>query len=452
MSIALLVESEVEAGKNQTLLVPTEDDVIVFHRLSNGSRGRGQAWQVTTELVTLPDSQVTHSPIGVVVSPKDLDLAKIGNVTALAIKAMSYVQGVVLPQPICHSDFVMGLQDRLIAGDMSLNGYVLDGRRSNPIQLSPILPKIGEWAKQVEQEELAQVALIVPKTADTTKPVDNVVTFPKRAVTEVAKVPDKKWADTYINRKVEGGITDFELFDSAMANHENILIRGHAGSGKTMSVLAYASARNLRYYNVSSNVGLEPSHLFGSWIPNEAGSFQWQDGAVTSVVRHGGVLLLNEIDFMPERITTVLFSLLDDRRQIQLMENGGEIIEAHPELLVIGDHNPNYRGSRPMNQAWKDRFHHKVEFPYDKAIEKKLIPSASLLEIASKLRDMSDKGEIDTPISTRGMVAFVSNAKRLGMDYAIGSYVNGFLDDEKEAVKLVMETAKSLIATDLGAK
>jgi len=445
MSIAVLVESEVEAGKNQTLLVPTSNDVIVFHRLSNGSRGRGQAWQVITELPTLPDTMVTNEPVGVVLSGKDLDNARIGNITSLSVKAQSYGQGKQFEVPVCHADLVMTIQDRLIAGDMTLNNYVLDGRRSNPVALQPILVGV-EVPTPMEQ-----VALIVPKV-DTTSQSDNVVAFPKRSSIEVAKVPDQKWAKTYINRKIEGGILDFDLFDVAMSNHENILIRGHAGSGKTMSVLAYASARGYRYYNVSSNVGLEPSHLFGSWIPTESGTFTWQDGAVTSVVRHGGVLLLNEIDFMPERITTILFGLLDDRRQIQLMENGGEVIEAHPNLLVIGDHNPNYRGSRPMNQAWKDRFHHKLEFPYDKAIEKKLIPSPSLLEIAEKLRVMSEKGEIDTPISTRSMVAFVNNVKQVNLDYAISSYVNGFLDDEQEAVRLVIETAKSQIATDLGVK
>ena len=443
MSIALLVESEVEAGKEQTMLVPTNNDVIVFHRLSNGQRGRGQAWQVITELPTLTDSLVTHEPVGVVLSQKDIDTAGIGQITSLSVKAQSYGQGKPYQTPVSHGDLVMELQDKLVRGDMSLNNYVLDKRRNNPVALRPIA--IGQY-----DEPLEQVALIIPKT-DTNKPVtDNVVSFPKRSSIEIAKVPDEKWAKTYLNRKLEGGVLDFDLFDSAMQNHENILIRGHAGAGKTMSVLAYASKRGLRYYNVSSNVGLEPSHLFGSWIPTEAGSFQWQDGAVTSVVRHGGVLLLNEIDFMPERITTILFSLLDDRRQIQLMENGGEVIEAHPNLLIIGDHNPNYRGSRPMNQAWKDRFHHKVEYPYDKAIEKKLIPSPTLLEIADKLRVMNDKGELDTPVSTRSMVAFVTNARLLGIDYAIASYVNGYSDDEKEAVKLVIQTAKQGISEDLG--
>jgi nitric oxide reductase NorQ protein len=218
-----------------------------------------------------------------------------------------------------------------------------------------------------------------------------------------------------------------------------------------MCVLAWASARGYRYYNVSSNIGLEPSHLFGAWTPTEqAGVFKWQDGPVTELVRNGGVLLLNEIDFMPERISTVLFGLLDDRREIQLLENGGEVIKAHPDLLVVGDHNPNYRGSRPMNQAWKDRFAHKWEFDYDKAIERKLIKNEALLEVANKLRASAEKGELDTPVSTRGLVAFVKNVENLGLDYAVASYINGFLDDEREAVKLVMDTAKANIGAGFG--
>jgi nitric oxide reductase NorQ protein len=453
VSIAILIESDLEVGKEQTLLVPNATSVMTFHRFSNGQRGRGQAWQVVADPTTLPTTEVRTEPIAVILSQRDTDNASVGNVTALSIKAMSFGQGNQLSAPMAHNSLVIDLITKLTNGDMELNKYVRDGRRTNPIILRPLSQPAEQYLTSPSASgvvtssasELDKVAMIVPQNS----PTNNVVVFPNKAHIEVAKVPDKKWADTYINRKIDGR-TEFDIYDVAMENHENILIRGHAGSGKTMSVLAYASARGYKYYNVSANVGLEPSHLFGSWIPTENGTFTWQDGAVTSVVRHGGVLLLNEIDFIPERITTVLFGLLDDRRQIQLLENGGEIIEAHPELLIIGDHNPAYRGSRPMNQAWKDRFHHKLEFPYDKVIERKLIPNPSLLDVADKLRTMADKGEVDTPVSTRGLVAFVNNTRNISLDYAITSYVNGFSDDEREAIKLVLDTAKSNIATDFG--
>jgi MoxR-like ATPase len=453
MSIALLIESEIESGKEQTLVVPTNTEVLMFHRLSNGQRGRGQRWQSVKTTDELPMTFITSEPKAVLISARDVATAEIGNVTALAVKLLA-VESKPANEvfPIAHSEMVGEVVEQLLAGDPELNAYVSDGRLRNPITFSPIgvnEPIMESAFYPVLAPEVSKPVEVAP--APIAQAPIPAVSAPRKAEVELARIPDKKWAEEYLNRKVVNGKTDFDILDVAKANKQNVLIRGHAGSGKTMCILAWASARQYRYYNISANVGLEPSHLFGAWTPTEqAGVFKWQDGAVTDLVRHGGVLLLNEIDFMPERITTVLFGLLDDRREIQLLENGGEVIKAHPDLVVIGDHNPNYRGSRPMNQAWKDRFAHKLEFDYDKSIEKKLIKSASLLDVAQKLRDQAHKGELDTPVSTRGLMSFCRNVANVGLDYAVTSYVNGFSDDEREAVKLVFDTAKSGIASDFG--
>jgi hypothetical protein len=111
--------------------------------------------------------------------------------------------------------------------------------------------------------------------------------------------------------------------------------------------------------------------------------------------------------------------------------------------------NPNYRGTRPMNQAWKDRFHHIIEFPYDKAIETKLVKSPALINLANQLRDEFDKEAIETPISTRKLVSFINNTDNLGLDYATYCFVNGFAEHERQAVKLVMETHKANLVNDL---
>lgn len=445
-----MIESEVENGKEQTLVIPTNTEVLMFHRLSNGQRGRGQRWQSVKTVEELPMTLITHEPKAVLISARDVSSAEIGNVTALAVKLLAVESKPANEAfPIAHAEMVGEIVEQLLAGDPELNAYISDGRLRNPITFAPIgSPELATAFYPVLAPEVSNPVEVAPAPiAQAPIPAPTA----QRAQVELARIPDQKWANDYINRKIDGKTTDFDLLDVAKANKQNVLIRGHAGSGKTMCVLAWASARGYRYYNISANVGLEPSHLFGAWTPTEtAGVFKWQDGAVTDLVRHGGVLLLNEIDFMPERITTVLFGLLDDRREIQLLENGGEVIKAHPDLVVIGDHNPNYRGSRPMNQAWKDRFAHKLEFDYDKSIEKKLIKNASLLDVAQKLRDQAHKGEIDTPISTRGLMSFVKNVENVGLNYAITSYINGFSDDEREAVKLVFDTAKSGIANDFG--
>lgn len=263
-------------------------------------------------------------------------------------------------------------------------------------------------------------------------------------------VPEPKWAQQYVNRKIDG-VTDWDIFDKALEQGKNVLIEGGAGSGKTIAVQSYASARGYRYFNVSSNNGIDPSQLFGRWIPNPNGvGYLWQDGAVTQLFRYGGVLLLNEVNFLPTRVSTVLFSALDYRREIQLLENGGEVIKAHPDLLIVADMNYGYKGTQELNQAFADRFAIKLEFPYDRAIENKVVGNKALLTLADQLRAQYDVEEIATPISTRALVAFIDNAKTFGVDFAISSYVNGFQKEERAGVRLACETHKFNIASELG--
>ena len=326
-----------------------------------------------------------------------------------------------------------------MSGDNSLSQYVTDKRRSQGLSIKPITP-ITEGVVTTSATATAPVTPTMPNKAMSDALVNAMVT-----------IPDKAFAKAYINRKVVNNLTDFEILDFAMASHKNVLIEGHAGSGKTAMVQAYASARGLRYFNVACHIGLEASHLIGRWIPTPDGHFRWQDGAVTEIVRNGGVLLFNEINFAPERFLTFIFSLLDYRREIQLMENGGEVIKAHPDLLIVADMNPDYRGTRPLNQALADRFPERLVFPYDNAIEQKLLGSKALLDMANQLRTEFDKGTINTPISTRNLVAFADNAKALGMDFATYCYINSFEgDEERSAVRLLLTTHRDNIASDFG--
>lgn len=429
--LALCVETQEAEARLQTIILPTSNDVSLLHRTFTGERGRGQTWR-KTEVENLPNAPITKSPCAVVITGRDMELVAQNQFTNIGVRATNALDTATeISVESSHREVVEGLIARLFEGDMSLNDYLVDKRYSNGVAIQPI-------------QKNAIMEIPTNQSAPTIKATDYEI-----GVNEMVVVPDIKWSKQYVNRKV-GGVKEFDIYDLAMSNHENILIEGHAGSGKTMSVIAYASARGYRYYNVSSHIGLEASQLFGKWIPTADGHFKWQDGAVTEIVRNGGVLLLNEINFIPERVSTVLFSLLDDRREIQLMDNGGEVIKAHPQLLIVGDMNPNYRGTRPMNQAWKDRFHHVLEFPYEIAIERKLLKSNALITMANQLRTQFDNEEITTPISTRSLVSLVRNAKQFGIEYAIYSYTNKFEIHERNAVKLVCDTHKSNICQDLG--
>ena len=447
MTIAVLVESQAGLldgipATEQTLLFPYNNEVQIYHRTSNGSKGRGQVWNKVTHVST--NSPMLHEPVAVVLNDRDLQMVELGLVTNIAVKAL-YANESAEPvtAPISHSNAVLLLTQRLEEGDPTLADYITDKRRTSGITLQPltapnpiegVIPKIAE----VPTTPKVEVAIEVDNANES-----------ELAYMNMISVPDPKWAKQYVNRKFNGK-TEWDIYDEALKDGDNILIEGGAGSGKTISVQSYASARNMRYFNVSNSNGIDPSQLFGRWIPKADGQgYRWQDGAVTLLVRYGGVLLLNEVNFLPERVSTVLYSLLDYRREIQLLENGGEVIKAHKDLLIIADMNAGYRGTHELSQAWNDRYGIKLEFPYDKAIELKVVGNRSLLNLADKLREQFDKEEITTPISTRSLVAFVKNAKRFGIDFAITSFVNGFNKEERGGVRLACETFKENIADEM---
>ena len=441
-SLAVLIVGTQGSTCYQTLIMPQEGDVSLFTREYTGQRGRGSAWRKIS-IGEVPDATHISMPIAFSVSSANITQASIGLITPVSTKAMSLWDsndGTEFETSADYLTIVKVFRDMVMDGDSdSLQAYVMD---NSNVTLKPIRKAQNPVQVVFNPEPTVQAPMVE-------QPMNNP---PTSNDVVVAQVPDKKWAKQYVQRRIPSGQTEFEIFDSALANAENVLIFGPTGSGKTMSVLAYASARNMPYYNVASHNGIEISQLIGQWIPTADGHYKWQDGAVTQIVRNGGVLLLNEINFMPERFTTAIFSLLDDRRHLLLMGNNGEIIHAHPDLLIVADMNPQYRGTRPMNEAFKDRWAHKLEFDYDAKIERTLIKSKSLLEMANALRESHDKREIATPISTRSMVTFTQHINKLGIDYAIYSFLNGFGDTkERNAVRMIVEnTYKANIAHDFG--
>jgi MoxR-like ATPase len=230
-----------------------------------------------------------------------------------------------------------------------------------------------------------------------------------------------------------------------------VLLMGDTGSGKTMLGEAFASKLQVLYYSLPCDVSIDPTALFGKMQPTEtAGRFKWQDGPVTQVVREGGVLNISEINFMPPKIAASLYPLLDGRRYVPLLGHEGEVVRAHPDLLVIADMNPGYRGTMELNAAFKNRFDHKIMWGYDEDVEKKLVNMPTLRDAAKRFRAMVGV-EIQTPISTNMLMEFERFTMRatLGLDYAIENFVAAFEPDEKKSIKDILELNKGNFKSDI---
>jgi MoxR-like ATPase len=280
----------------------------------------------------------------------------------------------------------------------------------------------------------------------------------------VATVPPQSLVDQYVNRSF-GPHTEFDVFEAAMEHGLNVLIEGPTGPGKTMAAMTFAALKGKHFYAVPSNVGVDPSQLFGKYIPDESGTSigRWQDGPVTDIVRNGGVLLINEINFLPPRVATVIFGLLDGRREVTLLDHKGEIIRAHRmgcwcnlteeecksrRILVMADMNPDYLGTTQLNAALRNRFEIQLEWDYDPKVERKLVSSSTLLGVAANMRKMHKEGRLSAPLSTNMLMEFEKLASLLGLDFAMQNLVTHFENEDREAVRTALQAVKSNLESD----
>lgn len=295
----------------------------------------------------------------------------------------------------------------------------------------------------------------------------------KPTIARVAAVPDMATHDLYVDRYWPGGHTTYDLYDIGYRNAYNVLNEGPTQCGKTTSAEAWAAYMGLAYYAIPNNAGISNDDLFGKWIPDESGNAVgvWQDGPVTDIFRHGGVLVANELPFLPDRVQSILYQAFGRERHISLQQHKAEIVRAHlgsegakpcwcngsdpdcdsKRVLIIADMNPGYQGVRDLNDAVRARFLIQNQWDYDPAVEAQLVRSASLQTVVGQLRAEAAKGTYDTPISTGMMIEFESLARVLSMQFAVANFVNHFRVDERASVALVLDTWSSQLESEIEA-
>ena len=273
-------------------------------------------------------------------------------------------------------------------------------------------------------------ANVQEQTTMTTTPVNS-----NNEVVNMTKFIPK--TDGYIPRRI-CKTTDVRILEIAYTNKSFVMIVGPTGTGKTHLVRHFAFMKKLPYARISLNGGATADELIGHWIPSPNG-FKWQDGLLTLFVRNGGIVVLDEVNACPADILFCLHALTDDERTLTLLDKDSEVIHAHKNFFLVTTMNPDYEGTKPLNEAFKDRFKVKLWFDYNAKIEEQLVENKDILHLAEKLRLMSNKGEIATPISTRLLIYYKENCKTYGDKLALEIFLNNFEAYEREPIKNVLE-------------
>jgi hypothetical protein len=430
--IAVVLESHSsimpDGNNRQTIMFHNNGEVVLFSRTADGKQGQSNRWEPVSYdnlIGTFHDDEVLTRPVtGVEVTLSDMTkYAETSRIQVLGVKAVSaLLKSDKLPLDSgysVHEAFILKYED-VVANESSLVELVGKVSHLVPQQTTPTT---GENMSS----NLGQVINVA-----------------------LATIPRPEIGERYINRKVQGNLFDFEVFDYARKTATNVLIYGPTGPGKTTSVEAWSAIRGLRLATVSGSAALEPSQMIGKYVSDGAGGFAWIDGPITDVVRNGGVLILDELNFINMKIITPLYSLLDARRSLTLLDHHGETIQAHPDLTIFATMNPNYIGTAPLNFAFRNRFDIQIPWDYDYDVESKLVDSKNLLELAKQLRSEADKGMYETPIATNMLMEFEKFARDLNYEFAMENFIAHFSDEEQASIRLVFQTYEYNLKDDLG--
>ncbi len=204
-----------------------------------------------------------------------------------------------------------------------------------------------------------------------------------------------------------------ELAVSALLQGENILLCGGKATGKNILAdnLAWLFGRPV--YNVSFHVNTDSSTLIGT-DTFVGGEVRLRHGPVALAAQHGGFCILDEINMAKNEAISVMHSVLDYRRLIDVP--GYTCVPMHPATRFIATMNHGYAGTRELNEALVSRFT-VIRMPTLQAgqLHKLLqadVPQASeedLQRCIGLFLDLDEKavnGEISThPVDMRGMIS-----------------------------------------------
>ena len=197
-------------------------------------------------------------------------------------------------------------------------------------------------------------------------------------------------------------------------------------------------------FTLSASNGITDFDMFGqptAWTNPETGNEQivWLPGVVDMAARVGGILYGDEVNMMPERVTSSLHPLCDWRRSftnrakaVKVPGDGfmPETVQANDDLWIVGTMNPNYRGAGALNEAFANRFRH-LEWAYDPTVEHRLIPNEAVRTMGDALRQARATGHIRTPVGTSALMRVCSDVVRDGVDMALFVLRSMFTADEK---------------------
>jgi MoxR-like ATPase len=273
--------------------------------------------------------------------------------------------------------------------------------------------------------------------------------------------PDPQLVKQYVTRNLPNGQTDIEYLMRQWRKRKNVLLVGDTQGGKTMLVNVLACligeelgiGKPVPVFTLSASNGITDFDLFGqttAWTDPDTGQehLVWLPGQADLAARVGGIFYLDEVNMMPERVTSSVHPMADYRRMfvnrnkaVKVPGDGfmPEVIKLNDKTWIVGTMNPNYRGAGALNEAFANRFKH-LDWKYNDSVERKLIPNEAVRTLGDALRQLRALGKIKTPIGTSALMQLADDLVEDGVEMALYVLKSMFTQDEKPYIDEVVET------------
>jgi nitric oxide reductase NorQ protein len=180
---------------------------------------------------------------------------------------------------------------------------------------------------------------------------------------------------------VDSGQRYVERMIRALYYFKQCALIGPSGTGKTHITYLVAELTGLPVWEVNCGLQTSSYDLIGRFIG--LGKENWVDGQVTSWLKYGGLLYLDEANMMKQDVATRLNPVLDTRGHLVLTEKDNEIVTRHPYATLIISMNPfssEFSGTKPLNAAFRRRMSVWVNFDYESVGEKISQQEVTLLQ------------------------------------------------------------------------
>ena len=221
--------------------------------------------------------------------------------------------------------------------------------------------------------------------------------------------------DLYYGRKW-GESTDVEVLRKAREADQFVMLYGVPGTGKTAMVEA---AFPEELYTIMGSGDTEVSDLVGGYVQTPSGGFEWVDGVLTRAASEGKVLLIDEIGLIYPKVLSVVYGLMDGRKELVVTANPERgTVKAQEGFYVVSATNPNVAGVR-LSEALLSRFSVQVEMTTDWGLAKKLGVPQSAVVASQNLSKKVENGETSWSPQMRELLAFRDLAKLFGTKWAV---------------------------------